>query len=219
MRRNVIHLLLGLFFLAGLTACGEGEAPGNGGVNSISGRITLATTGAGVFQVELTLFGSGSGNTFTDSNGFYSFPNLQDGTYNIVLSKPGYTFIPPTFVITINGASVTDQNSLAYTINGGVNSISGRITLATTGAGVPQVELTLFGSGSGNTFTDASGFYSFPNLQDGTYNIVLSKTGYTFSPGTFVVTMKGTSVTNQNSVAYALEPQTVADLNSVGFAQ
>ena len=131
MRRNVIHLLLGLFFLAGLTACGEGEAPGNGGVNSISGRITLATTGAGV----------------------------------------------------------------------------------------PQVELTLFGSGSGNTFTDASGFYSFPNLQDGTYNIVLSKTGYTFSPGTFVVTMKGTSVTNQNSVAYALEPQTVADLNSVGFAQ
>ena len=114
MRRNVIHLLLGLFFLAGLTACGEGEAPGNGGVNSISGRITLATTGAGVFQVELTLFGSGSGNTFTDSNGFYSFPNLQDGTYSIVLSKPGYTFLPPTFVVTIDGASVTDQNSLAY---------------------------------------------------------------------------------------------------------
>ncbi len=115
MRRNVIHLMLGLFFLAaGLSACGEGGEPGNGGVNSISGRITLATTGGGVFQVELTLFGSGSGNTFTDSNGFYSFPNLQDGTYNIVLSKTGYTFLPPTFLVTINGASVTDQNSLAY---------------------------------------------------------------------------------------------------------
>jgi hypothetical protein len=118
MRRNVIHLILGLFFLAaGLSACGEGGEPGNGGVNSISGRITLATTGAGVYQVELTLFGSGSGNTFTDSNGFYSFPNLQDGTYNIVLSKTGYTFLLPTFVVTINGASVTDQNSLAYAIS------------------------------------------------------------------------------------------------------
>ena len=116
MRRNVIHLMLGLFFLAGLNACGEGGEPGNGGVNSISGRITLATTGAGVPQVELTLFGSGSGNTFTDASGFYSFPNLQDGTYNIVLSKTGYTFSPGTFVVTMNGASVTNQNSLAYAI-------------------------------------------------------------------------------------------------------
>jgi hypothetical protein len=116
MRRYAIHLMLGLFFLAaGLSACGEGEAPGNGGVNSISGRITLATTGAGVYQVELTLFGGGSGTTFTESNGFYSFPNLQDGTYNIILNKTGYTFLPPTFLVTINGASATDQNSLAYT--------------------------------------------------------------------------------------------------------
>jgi hypothetical protein len=107
--------MLWLFFLAaGLSACGAGGEPGNGGVNSISGRITLATTGAGVYQVELTLFGSGSGNTFTDSNGFYSFPNLQDGTYNVVLSKTGYTFLPPTFAITIDGVSVTDQDSLAY---------------------------------------------------------------------------------------------------------
>ena len=115
MRRKANALMLGLLFLAtGLTACGGGGETGNGGVNTISGAITLSTTGVGVFQVSLTLFGDGSGNTFTDSNGFYSFPGLQDGTYNIVPMKAGYTFLPPTLTVTISGASLTEQNFLAY---------------------------------------------------------------------------------------------------------
>jgi hypothetical protein len=116
MRRDIINLLMGLFFLAvgaGLSACGGGGEIGNGGVNSISGAINLST-GVGIFQVSLALFGDGSGNIFTDSNGFYQFSNLQDGTYSIVPSKTGYTFLPPVLTVTIDGASLTGQNFLAY---------------------------------------------------------------------------------------------------------
>ena len=113
MRKTIITFTLGLAFLiAGLSACGGGG--GNGGPNEISGTITLATTGQPVAQVSLTLFGSGSGNTFTDANGFYIFSGLQDGVYNIVPSKTGYTFLLPELTVSISGQSLTDQNFLAY---------------------------------------------------------------------------------------------------------
>jgi hypothetical protein len=115
MRRSVINLMLGLLFLsAGLTACGGGGEPGDDGSIGISGAITLSTTGVGLFQVSLTLFGSGSGNTFTDFNGFYRFSGLEDGTYNIIPNKTGYTFLPPTLTVTVTGASLTGQNFLAF---------------------------------------------------------------------------------------------------------
>lgn len=116
MRRRAIALLAGLFFLAaGLSGCGGGET-GDDGSTGIAGTITVSATGVRLFQVSLTLFGSGSGNTFTDFNGFYRFSGLQDGTYTIVPEKTGYTFLPPTLTVTVNGASQTDQNFLAFTV-------------------------------------------------------------------------------------------------------
>jgi hypothetical protein len=113
--RKTVTFALGLAFLiVGLSACGGGG--GNAGPNEISGVITLATTGQPVPQVSLTLFGSGSGNTFTDANGFYIFSGLQDGVYNIVPSKTGYTFLLPELTVSISGQNLTDQNFLAYAI-------------------------------------------------------------------------------------------------------
>ena len=113
MRNNVIRLLFGLAILiSSLSACGGGG--GNDGPNEIAGSINLATTGQPVFQVSLTLYGSGSGNTFSDATGYYSFSGLQDGTYNITPSKTGYTFSPPVLTVTISGKSLTGQNFLAY---------------------------------------------------------------------------------------------------------
>jgi hypothetical protein len=114
MRKELINLILGLFFVAaGLSACGGVEENGNqSGIdgNSISGTITISGNGTGLSGVTLTLFGSGSGITISDSNGFYRFSGLQDGTYNIIPSKTGYSFLPSTLTLIVNGASVTGQN-------------------------------------------------------------------------------------------------------------
>jgi len=117
MGRRLIGLLSALAFLAaGISGCGEPAAPVDDGSIGISGRVTLATTGAGLVQVSLTLFGSGSANVYTDFNGFYRFSGLGDGTYTIVPVKTGYTFLQPTLTVTISGASLTDQNFLAYDV-------------------------------------------------------------------------------------------------------
>ncbi|MHB9098602.1 MAG: carboxypeptidase-like regulatory domain-containing protein [Syntrophales bacterium] len=107
--------MLGLLLLtAGLADCGGGEENINIGGHSISGTITVSTNGVGLSNVSLTLFGCTSGNKFTDFNGSYLFSGLPDGTCDILPSKTGYTFLPPLLTVTINGASLTDQNFQAY---------------------------------------------------------------------------------------------------------
>ncbi len=116
MGKRGIILRAGLALLiAGLCSCGGGT-PADDGTVGISGTIRLSTTGAPVFQVALNLFGSGSGNAFTDFNGAYRFSSLRDGTYTIVPAKTGYTFLPPTLTLTISGASLSEQNFLAFAV-------------------------------------------------------------------------------------------------------
>lgn len=112
MGKRAIVLLAG-FLLAGFCSCG-GPTREEDGTIGISGTIRVAATGAPVFQVSLTLFGSGSGNVYTDLNGYYRFSNLQDGTYTVVPEKIGFTFLPPTLTVTVSGASVSDQDFLAF---------------------------------------------------------------------------------------------------------
>ena len=117
MRNKVLVLSWGLLFLVvGLIACGGGGGQTNPGPNEISGTAFVADTGAPLFQVSLTMFGSGSGVTFTDPNGFYSFSGLGNGTYNLVPALTGYTFLPPEAIVTVNGQGVITQDFMAYLV-------------------------------------------------------------------------------------------------------
>jgi hypothetical protein len=209
MRRNVINLLLGLFFLAagaGLSACGGGAENGNIDGNSISGTITVSAKGIGLPDVSLTLFGSGSGNTFTDFNGFYRFSGLPDGTYNILPSKTGYTFLPPLLTVTVNGANLTGQDIIASASAVVTYGISGAITA--NGIGLSDVTVILSGSGFANT-TSNNGFYNFSGLPNGIYTITPSKPGYTFFPSTLSVIINGANVTGKNFGASGTVPATL----------
>jgi inhibitor of cysteine peptidase len=75
---------------------------------SISGTVG----GAVASGVTVTLAGTSSGSTLTDSSGNYSFSDVANGNYTITASKTGYTF-SPVFSITINGANITGQNFTA----------------------------------------------------------------------------------------------------------
>lgn len=58
--------------------------------------------------------------------------------------------------------------------------------------------LTLSGSASRSTTTDASGNYSFTGLAKGTYAIVPTRSGYLFTPPTTVVTISNAALTGIN---------------------
>jgi hypothetical protein len=68
---------------------------------SILGQVTL--NGAGVPGVAMTLSNTMSGSISTDANGNYTFLSLAFGDYTITPTKLGYTFSPPSQVVTVNG--------------------------------------------------------------------------------------------------------------------
>ena len=133
----------------------------------------------------VTLTGSQSVVTTTDSQGSFRFPGLPTiGNYNVALSKRHYTFLPATQNIT----DVTDDVTLTF---------EARLTLfAITGtardenrAPLPGATVTLTGSQSVVTTTDSQGSFRFPGLPtNGNYDVALSKRHYTFLPATQNIT-------------------------------
>lgn len=60
--------------------------------------------------VTITLIGSGSTSTTTDSIGNYSFSGAANGNYTIIPSLTGYVFIPESLSVTVNDADLKSQN-------------------------------------------------------------------------------------------------------------
>jgi acid phosphatase len=74
-------------------------------------------------------------------------------------------------------------------------SISGTINPATGGSGAT---LTLGGAASATTTADSLGSYTFVGIPNGTYTIVPSHTGFTFTPSSQTATVSGANVTGVN---------------------
>ncbi|MCX5885758.1 MAG: carboxypeptidase regulatory-like domain-containing protein, partial [Proteobacteria bacterium] len=70
---------------------------------SISGKVTFNS--AGLSGVTMTLSGDDSDTTETDSEGYYSFIGLSNGSYTVTPGKGGYEFDPESKDVTISDAS------------------------------------------------------------------------------------------------------------------
>jgi hypothetical protein len=113
--RNIKYfcaILLSLSF----AACGGGASGAYGGSSatasytyySISGTVTFS--GNPLAGATISLTGTRSGSTTTDSSGNYSFTGLSNGSYTVTPSGFGYTYAPTSIAVTMNGANVTGKN-------------------------------------------------------------------------------------------------------------
>jgi Tol biopolymer transport system component len=155
-------------------------------VFNISGQITSSVVpGQGLFDIPVTLSGSASASVVTDAFGFFMFTDLPTGNYTVTPSQPGFTFSPTN--ATYNNLSA-DQFSSFTTASGSFFTISGHVADGSnapiSGVSVSMLVRPMFGF---NTLTavqtDASGNYSFPNLQaGGNYTVTPAKPLLTFNP-------------------------------------
>jgi Carboxypeptidase regulatory-like domain len=159
---------------------------------SISGKVS----GAVLQNVTITLGGANSGSTTTDASGNYSFTGLANGSYTVTPSKTGNTFSPVSLAVSVSGASMTGQNFTATASTATTYSISGTFTFP--GGVTAGVTMTLGGTNSGSTTTDASGNYSFTGLANGTYTVTPSGLGYVYNPPSTSVPVSGANVSNIN---------------------
>jgi hypothetical protein len=145
---------------------------------TMSGHVA-DTAGAALSGVTMTLSGGGSPRTaVTNASGDYVFTNVVGGvaTYVLTPSKTYYLFTLPSqsfnYLYYDPGAGFVGR--LAYTISGRAATNSG--------TGISAATVTLTGSETGVTQTDASGNYSFANLGPGSYWVSVAKAGYSFYP-------------------------------------
>jgi hypothetical protein len=179
--------------LSGVNQTGQDFVATVAGIYSISGIVTLS--GAGLSNVTMTLSGTASKTTATDSSGNYSFTGLINGNYTITPSKPSYAFTPPSLSVDIQDVSVVGKDFTASST--AIYSISGKVT----GDIQEGVTITLSVTPSNVTTTDSSGNYSFTGLTNGDYLVTPTKIGYTFSPLFASVSIRNNSQTNINFTA------------------
>ncbi|MGI9107393.1 MAG: carboxypeptidase regulatory-like domain-containing protein [Pyrinomonadaceae bacterium] len=141
---------------------------------TISGQVT--ENGVALAGVTITLSGSQSASVITDAAGNYSFTVPGGGNYTVTPSLTNYTFTPP--VANFTNLSANQTANFAATLN--TFTISGQVT--ENGNALAGVTITLSGSQSATTTTDAAGTYSFTVAGGGTYTSTPSLTNYTFAP-------------------------------------
>ncbi|HVF57922.1 MAG TPA: SBBP repeat-containing protein [Pyrinomonadaceae bacterium] len=170
-------------------------------VRTIAGRVTNAG-GVGIEGVNLTLTGSQSATTTTAADGTYSFKGLaQGGNFTVTPSEVGYVFTPQSRAF--NNLSA-DQTTADFTGTPTNFSINGHVADA-GGAPLGGVTLSVGGSFTFVTETDAGGNYSIPNVPaNSSFTITPDKSGFSFDPPRRSFTNLTTSV----SADFTATPQT-----------
>ena len=160
-------------------------------VNFVSGQPTYTVSGTvtGAPNDNVVLSGPMTATTVTDASGNYTFTSVIDGSYTVTPDSTGYTMVPASQSVTVNGAAVSAQNFTATPIG---YSITGTIT----GGGGATVTMT--GTASASTSADSSGNYSFPMIFNGTYIITPSMPGMVFTPASTTVVIRGAVAANVN---------------------
>ncbi|HVT01085.1 MAG TPA: SdrD B-like domain-containing protein [Patescibacteria group bacterium] len=185
--------------------CASAGGGGSSGSYNIFGTVFIDTNGNGVKDSgEIGYNGATVGvqfysnTTTTSSSGNYSFNNVSNGNYNILLTVPNdYALTTPNPVAVSNSSHVANFGIqfTGYTISGKVfvdtnkNGVQDCVGSCNNGAGDeqnyngatiqrvgpgPDPSTTTSGSGSNG------GKYSFTGVNAGTYNMTLTvPTGYT----------------------------------------
>jgi hypothetical protein len=185
---------------------------------TISGSIrnAIATPFSGV---TVTLTGTQAATTTTDAQGNYSLANLPPGNYTVTPTLAHHTFTPLSH--TFNNLSANQTAN--FTVSLQQYSIGGRVTDA-NGAGIGSVAVSLDGSVSTVTNTDASGNYLFNGLPpSGNYIVTSAKTNYTFTPQYTTINnlsgnQTGVNFTGALSCLYAAAPASPQNFSANGGA-
>jgi hypothetical protein len=162
---------------------GNADANGNNFAESAyfgaTSGIFGVVVGAVASNVMITLSGANSGSVLTDTNGIYGFTGLAAGNYTVTPALAGYVFSPASnAVTTINGGNTTSGAFTASVYAPATSGIFGTVS----GAVTKDVFITLSGTNTGSTVTDANGNYRFSGLAAGSYTVTPSLAGHTFSP-------------------------------------
>lgn len=149
--------------------------------------------------------------TTTSDNGFYSLIGVANGYYVVRPVLSGYSFDPATRPVMVFYDDSTSNN---FTAISGL-SISGKVT-SIFQLPYADVQVTLSGDASSETFTNSSGQYIFTGLSVGQYTVSVSDDAYDIMPASLSVVIDVASADNKNFTASPICPVVYLNLPPFG---
>jgi hypothetical protein len=157
-------------------------------LGAISGTLTNAATGEPIAYANVDVWddtGSWIDDGYADSSGSYTVAGLATGTYFVTSDTyDAYHYLDELYdsIPCAQGCVVTSGTPVMVTLNtttSGIDfalfrpgAIAGTVTVATSGAPLPSVEVTIWdaaGNYVGEDSTDSTGSYEVEGLLDGIY--------------------------------------------------
>ena len=176
----------------------------------ISGRVTAGDTAAPLQSVNVQIYdaaGNRVASAYTDATGNYiSSPGLRSGSYRVFFSSPtGKPYLAEYYADKADLASAQAIVVTAPTTRTGIDAalapaarVSGRVTDATTGAGIVNISVTISNNDGYITgsYTDAGGYYTTTTgLASGSYQMAF---GPIFDISDYTTQRKSVTVTAPN---------------------
>ena len=183
MKRFTLLIALCLVF-CGFTICTSQESFA---VGTLDGTVTDAGTALPIVgaTIEVTDAGNPVASGTTDDTGFYSIPDIAAGTYDVAASAFGYVSLQ-VVGISIADDVITTQDFALTALP--THILEGTVTDAGTGDPIEGATVEITGTPIPPATTDSSGFYSFPAVPEGTYDVTASMTCFLSQTATVEIT-------------------------------
>ncbi|MBX7152861.1 carboxypeptidase regulatory-like domain-containing protein [bacterium] len=196
MRKNTLMRFLSILsltalFVTSLMTSGCDDSKSKKGA-TISGTV-LNSSGDPIADVKVDLVLTTIVQTMnTGANGAYVFEDVDDGSYQIILTKANY--VNDTLTVTIaDRTNPAPLSSLFIRTDEQTGTVSGNITSGASNVDGATVSIPALGK---TTTTNASGAYSLNNVLIGTHEVIVTKNGYVTDSASVNVTANATSMHN-----------------------
>ena len=139
--------------------------------NILSGTITEEGNGNPIENVKIEILDTPTNPVYSIFDGTYLKIAMENGTYQVKVSKSGYSDSIQT--ITFSGNDVI----LNFTLKPNV-TVTGTVIKEGSATPLENVKIEVLNSNTNPVYTDVSGNYSIDNVPQTIQNIKASKTGY-----------------------------------------
>ncbi|KPK99750.1 MAG: hypothetical protein AMJ91_06485 [candidate division Zixibacteria bacterium SM23_73_3] len=185
----------------------------------ITGQVIDEQTGLPIIMARLRAIGLDNpcfGEAFSDTGGWYGILHLCPGIYQVVASKEGYApEVYPDSVIVVAGEN-TQHIDFALAPISEYGSISGMVIDEETGFPISMAHLVAIGLDNwcfAEAWSDTDGYYIFPHLCPGIYQVSANAQGYI--PATYPDSVTVIAGQNTPDIDFALIPEGGPEFGSI----
>jgi hypothetical protein len=143
----------------------------------ITGTVADSVTGKGLPEASLSaFFGSGVCMIHIDKRGEYRIPNLNPGSWIVVVDARGYGS-PDTAEAMVRAGEITTLDFSLSPDTYGSFAVTGQVVDSLTGKGLPGAFVLVTEANLGS-YSDGLGYYSINGLASGEYSVKAELEGY-----------------------------------------